>query len=105
MSVPTQKTAILTAIGNVSNNCCSSVQEMLGQLIQLFGDFLKMETHEATLVFALEQLNKWLKSLKLKNVSSEQATKLNAFFKVKINSLFFFSCSLKIIKLNSNLFF
>ena len=55
---------------------------MLGQLIQLFGDFLKMETHEATLVFALEQLNKWLKSLKLKNVSSEQATKLNAFFKV-----------------------
>lgn len=82
LSVPSQKTAILTAIGNVSSNCCSSIQEILVQLIQLFADFLKLETHEATLVFALEQLNKWLRSLKLKNVSADQTTKLNSFFKV-----------------------
>lgn len=82
MSVPSQKTAILTAIGNVSSNCCPNIQEALSQLIQLFGDFLKMETHEASLVLALEQLNKWFKSLKLKTVTSDQATKLNTFFKV-----------------------
>lgn len=80
--MPSQKTAILTAIGNVSNNCCSSIHEILVQLIQLFADFLKQETHEATLVFALEQLNKWLRSLKLKSVTPDQATKLNSFFKV-----------------------
>lgn len=82
LTVPSQKVAILTAIGNVSSNCCSNIHEILPQLLQSFGDYLKLETHEASLVFALEQLNKWLKSLKLKSIPDDHVTKLNAFFKV-----------------------
>jgi hypothetical protein len=82
ISTPNQKLAILTAIGNVASNFCQSIQDLLPQLLQLFGDYLKLETHETSLIFALDQLNRWLQSLKLKNIPGEHATKLNAFFKV-----------------------
>ena len=79
-----QKLAILSSIGNCSFNCCQvNTLEIYQQLIQLFADYLKNETNESTLVFALSQLSIWLSTLKAQTTTSDLIGKLNDFFKVK----------------------
>lgn len=86
LSTSNQKCAILSAIGNCSSIFSQTSQDILVQLIQSFADFLKIETHEPTQVFALQQLNKWLRSFKLQQYSPETVKKLNDFFKVLIET-------------------
>ncbi len=78
-----QKQAIISAIGNCSFSCCTTnTQDVFLKLIQLFYEFLKNETNESIVVFALNQLKIWLESLKVQTNSSELYNKLNDFFKV-----------------------
>jgi len=78
-----QKQTILFSIGNCSFNCCqSNTQDVFLKLIQLFNEYLKNETNESVVIFALSQLKIWLDLLKVQTISSDVFNKLNDFFKV-----------------------
>ena len=83
LSTISQKMAILSAIGSCSFHCCQiNTQEIYSQLIQLFAEYLKNETNESTLLFALNQFSLWLDTLKAQSITPELVSKLNEFFKV-----------------------
>ncbi len=85
LSTSTQKCIVLTAIGNVSFNCASHNQDFLLNLNQQFNDFLTTETHEATLLCALQRLNLWFSVLKFNGSLSEDCIqKLNTSYKVRV---------------------
>ena len=78
-----QRQQIIFSIGNCSFNCCqTNTQDVLLKLIQLFSEYLKNETNESMIIFALSQLKIWLESLKIQTISTEILNKLNDFFKV-----------------------
>lgn len=86
LTTQTQKCVVLTAIGNLAHNSSSQIsQEIIQQLFQSFGEYLvKSETHEATVIHALNQLNVWFANLKLGSSSTLPADtlkKLNDFLK------------------------
>jgi hypothetical protein len=84
LATPANKHVVLTAIGNVSFNCSRHTEEVLGKLIQQFSDYLSIETHDATLQCAIEQLNLWFsKTLVSSSLNPEFIKTLNSFFKVK----------------------
>ncbi len=81
-----QKCMVLAAIGNCSLNSSFSNQEILQQLLDSYSEFLKVETHEATLHFGFEQLIACLKNIHLSNFQAAFLLKVKEFFKVtKIN--------------------
>ncbi len=83
MSTSTQKCIVLAAIGNVSFNCANHNQDFLLYLNQQFNDFLIVETHEGTLLCALQRLNLWFSVLKFGvGLSEDCVQKLNASYKV-----------------------
>ena len=82
MSTADQKLSVLSAIGNCSQNPCFAKQEIYQTVIDNLGEFLKIETHEATLHFAYEQLNLCFKNIQVSNLQAAFALKLKEFFKV-----------------------
>ena len=84
------KKALLQSIENCSANCSQEKQEIAMQLIDSFGEFFKMETHEGTLILALQALTTWFQKLRLFSLQPELVKKLNDFFKVNFSFPFFF---------------
>ncbi len=82
LATATQKQNVLNGIGSLAHNSSHQLNpDVFLQLLQLFGDYLKTETHEATLIFTLKQLNVWFTQLKMSSFNAECVKKLNDFFK------------------------
>jgi len=86
----TTKKAILQTVEHCSANCSQEKQEIAMQLVDSFGEFFKMETHEGTLILAFQALTTWFHKLRLFSLQPELGKKLNDFFKVNF-LLFSFS--------------
>ena len=84
-----QKCMVLAAIGNCSLNSSFSNQDILQQLLDSYSEFIKVETHEATLHFGFEQLIACLKNIHISNFQAAFLLKVKEFFKVR-NILCFF---------------
>ncbi len=82
LTLPIQKSMVLTTIGNCSFNPSFSSVECVGRVLDLFSEFFKVEVNDATLHFAFEQLRVCLTNMKITSFQDEFLTKIREFFKV-----------------------
>ncbi len=82
LTLPIQKSMVLTAIANCSFNPSFSSPECISRLLEHYSEFFKVEVNDITLHFAFEQLRVCLQNTKMTSFQAEFLNKIREFFKV-----------------------
>ena len=82
LNVPIQKSMVLTAVSNCTDNASFNTQECIQELLNSFLEFLKVEANDLTLHFTFDVLRICLKNIKMPSVKGDLFAKFQSFFKV-----------------------